>query len=108
VPLFSGNRIGKVRRAIRVLSSVSIYGMLLVVAFYGLALALARGRRREVLPHIGLAVSATGVVILLARSLAGTLVVQSVVGSEQRLEPAGGEVWRILATRSRRSGGWPS
>jgi len=97
VPLFSGNRIGKLRTTIRVLNSMSIYGMLLVVALYGLALALARGRRRQVLLHIGLAVTATGVVILLARTLAGTFVVQSLVGSEPRLEPAGGDVWRILS-----------
>ena len=97
VPLFSGNRIEEVRTAIRVLNSLSIYGILLAVAFYGLALALARGRRREVLLHIGLAVTATGALILLARSLAGTFVVQSLVGSEPQLEPAGGEVWRILS-----------
>jgi hypothetical protein len=97
VPLFNANRIGKIREAIRVLRSVSIYGILLVVALYGLALGLARGRRREVLLHIGLAVTATGVVILLIRSLAGTFVVQSLVGSQPRLEPAGGEVWRILS-----------
>ena len=46
---------------------------------------------------MGLAVTATGVVLILVRSLAGTVLVQSVVGSSATLEPAGRQVWRILS-----------
>jgi hypothetical protein len=97
VELFRGNRIGKLREAIRLVNSMSIYGLLLVAALYGVALALARGRRRQALLHMGLAVTATGVVLILVRSLAGTVLVQSVVGSSATLEPAGHQVWRILS-----------
>jgi hypothetical protein len=97
VTLFRENRIGKLREGIRLVDSLSIYGLLLVAALYGVALVLAVGRRREALLHIGLAVTATGVILLLVRSLAGTVVVQSVVGSSATLEPAGHQVWRILS-----------
>lgn len=95
--LFRENRIGKLREAIRLVDSLSIYGLLLVAALYGLALGLAGGRRRQALLHMGLAVTATGVVLILVRSLAGTVLVESVVGSSATLEPAGRQVWRILS-----------
>jgi hypothetical protein len=97
VPLFRGNQIGKLREAIRLVDSMAIYGLLLVAALYGLALGLAGGRRRQALLHIGLAVTATGVAVILVRSLAGTVIVESVVGSSATLEPAGRQVWRILS-----------
>lgn len=97
VPLFRGNRIGEIRQSISFLKWMSIYGLLLAAALYAVALGLARGRRREVLLHIGLAVAGAGVLVLLIRSLAGTFVVDSLVGSQPSLEPAGKHVWRILS-----------
>lgn len=97
LPLFGANRIGRLREGIRLLKSVSVYGVLAAAALYGVVLALARGRRREVLLRIGLAVFVTGVALLLVRSLAGVAVVDSLVGSNSTLEPAGMDVWRILS-----------
>ena len=97
LPLFSENQIGRLRTAIRVLRWMSIYGLLAALALYGLALWLARGRRLATLLRIGLAITLTGVVVLLLRFFAGTAVVDSIVGSRPTIEPAGKDAWRILS-----------
>jgi Short C-terminal domain len=94
--LFRSDQLGKLRQGIRLLKAVSIYFLLVVVALYGFALWLARGERRKTLLWMGLAVLVTGVAILLARSLVGTAVIDSLAGSQPLIKPAANDGWYVL------------
>jgi hypothetical protein len=61
---------------------------LLVIAGYSLAVYLARGRRRETLRAVGLAFMITGVLVLLARSFVGSIVVNALATTEAAKPPA--------------------
>src|SRR5204863_5234267 len=67
---------------------------LLVLALYGVAIYLARGRRRTVLRSAGFAFIAAGVIALIARSLAGGAVVGALTNAES-VKPAADAAWSI-------------
>jgi hypothetical protein len=96
LPLFRGDTLFRVRQGLALTRWLSRYAVLAAVACYCLALWLARGRRRDTLLRIGVAVSGAGLILLAVRKLAGPFVVDSVLGSRQSLEPAGMDAWRIL------------
>jgi hypothetical protein len=105
VPVLQKDKLRQLRLAVNALKSISVYGMLGVVVLYALALRLARGRRRETLFRIGLAVLVTGVVILIVRTLSGTALTNAVADSQPAFESAGGHAWRIV-TEPLASTGW--
>jgi hypothetical protein len=67
---------------------------LLVVLLYGLAIYLAGPRRRRALRSVGLGFIAAGAIALIARSLAGTAVVDALTANESA-KPAAEAVWSI-------------
>jgi len=67
---------------------------LLAVALYVLAVVLARGRRRRTVMAIGASFVLVGVLVLIARSLAGNVVVGDLVTADSAL-PAAHAVWSI-------------
>jgi hypothetical protein len=66
----------------------------LVLLLYGAAVYLARGRRRRTLRSIGFAFIVAGAIVLIARSLAGTAVVDALAHTEA-VKPAVDAVWSI-------------
>jgi hypothetical protein len=84
-----------VRTGIRALRAVSLLLALLIVGLAGAALVLARGWRREALLRLGLAVVAAGAVVLLARRVAGQLVVDRLVAAPS-VEPAAEAAYLVL------------
>jgi hypothetical protein len=66
----------------------------LALLLYGLAIYLARGRRRETLRAVGFAFVAVGAVVLFARSLAGDAVTSSLAATEAA-EPPVEATWEI-------------
>jgi hypothetical protein len=80
-----------VAKVLRVLPLVLIA---LLLAAFGGAVALGRGRRREVLLMIGFGFIAAGVVALVGRSLGGNAVVDALTSTDAA-RPAAESVWRI-------------
>jgi hypothetical protein len=68
--------------------------LVLGLGLYGLALYLAKGRRRETLRAIGLIFALVGITVLVVRSLAGGVVVDE-LATTAAVEPAANEVWSI-------------
>jgi hypothetical protein len=64
------------------------------LGLYALAIYLARGRRRETVRASGIGFVAIGIVVLVARGLAGNLVVDSLASTDS-VKPAVDAVWSI-------------
>ncbi|MFN8173865.1 MAG: SHOCT domain-containing protein [Solirubrobacteraceae bacterium] len=67
---------------------------ILAIGLYVLAVFLARGRRRRTVMAIGLTFALVGVLVLIARSFAGNVVVDDLVTNDSVL-PAAHAVWSI-------------
>ena len=66
----------------------------LVLAGYALAVYLAKGRRRETLRAVGFCFVAVGILVLLARSIVGNIVVDQLASTEAAKPPAE-DTWTI-------------
>lgn len=82
------------RKAVNLIEGLAVVLTLLAIALFGLAIYLARNRRRETLRAVGLAFIAVGLAVALARSLAGDLVVDA-LASTASVEPAVQDTWEI-------------
>jgi hypothetical protein len=80
--------------AVNVLRSLAIALPLLALLLYGLAVYLARGRRPHTLIVVGACLIFAGVVVLIARSLIGKVVVESLASTES-VRPAASAAWSI-------------
>jgi hypothetical protein len=80
--------------AVNVLRYLALALPLLVLVLYGLAVYLARGRRPRTLIQIGVALIFAGVIVLIARSLLGKVVVESLASTEA-VRPAAEAAWSI-------------
>ena len=78
---------------------------LLTLAAFGLAVWLARGRRRQAVRGIGIAVLVVGVLGLLAANLTGNYVVNSLV-ADRESRKAADNAWNILTDLMRSSFRW--
>jgi hypothetical protein len=84
-----------VQTAVRVLRNLGIVLPLLVLVLYAGALYLARGWRRRALIGVGGGILIATLLVLLARRLVGSAVVDSVAGS-QTVQPAVNSVWNTI------------
>ena len=76
------------------LEALVVVFLVLGLALYGLALYLARGRRRETLRAIGLIFVIVGVLVLVMRSILGGVVVDALAKTAS-VEPAAEDVWSV-------------
>jgi hypothetical protein len=83
--------------AVNVLRSLAIALPLLTLALYGLAVYLARGRRPHTLIVVGCSLVFAGVVVLIARSLIGEVVVETLASTEA-VRPAAAAAWSIATS----------
>ena len=79
----------------QLLRRVAMFLPFVVLALWGIALWLARGRRRTVLRTIGIGLIAVGLLVLVVRSLGGSYVVEELVRSDS-VQPAAQSAWDIL------------
>ena len=93
--LFKESQISTIRTAIDAIRALSIYLALLIVFMLGLAIYLARGWRRRALIYSGFGVLVAGVLVLVARELAQTALLDAVVGSTP-VRPAAAASYAIL------------
>ncbi len=80
--------------AVNVLRNLALALPLLALLLYGLAIYLARGRRPRALIEVGVALVFAGVIVLIARSLIGKIVVES-LASTAAIQPAAAAAWSI-------------
>ncbi|HTR89497.1 MAG TPA: SHOCT domain-containing protein, partial [Solirubrobacteraceae bacterium] len=80
--------------AVRVLRSLAVLLPLLVLLLFGGALALARGRRARTLVNVGLVCVGAALVVLVARSIVGSKVVDTLATTEA-VRPAASAAWSI-------------
>jgi hypothetical protein len=86
------------------LEQVANFVWILAVAAWVGAIWLARGRRRQEVRALGLGLVVVGILILLARFLAGNYLVDNLVVSET-VRPAAHEAWQII-TKALAASGW--
>jgi hypothetical protein len=79
----------------QLLRRVAMFLPFVVLALWGIALWLARGRRRVVLRTIGLGLIAVGLLVLVVRRLGGSYVVEELVSSDS-VRPAAQSAWDII------------
>jgi len=94
IEVLSEDDLSSVQKAGKALRGLAIVLTVLALAVFGLAIYLARGWRRQVLRSIGFAFLLVGVAVLVARSLAGDAVVNS-LSSTEAVQPAVASTWEI-------------
>jgi hypothetical protein len=86
------------------LEQVANYVWILAVACWVGAIWLARGRRRQEVRALGIGLVVVGVLVLLARSLVGSYLVDNIVANDS-VRPAASDAWNII-TESLAAAGW--
>lgn len=76
---------------------------LVPIALWAIALWLARGRRRAILRMIGISAIVTGLLVLVFRRIAGSILVDELT-SAPSVEAAAGDAWDILTSLLRDGG----
>jgi hypothetical protein len=94
--LIKSDQLDGVQTVVRALRNLGFVLPLLVLLTFVGALYLAKGWRREALIAVGGGIVAATLLVLLARRLIGSAVVDS-VGSSETVEPAIRSVWEILS-----------
>jgi hypothetical protein len=75
--VMKGNQLETARTAVKVIRALSYLLVFLVLGLFTLAVYLARGRRRTMLLGVGASVLAVGLLVLVARRLAGNYIVDA-------------------------------
>jgi hypothetical protein len=87
----------------QLLKVLGMWLWLVPLALWALALWLARGRRRDILRMIGISAIVAGLLVLVIRRIAGSVVVDELADTES-LQKAAGDAWDIL-TQQLQDGG---
>ena len=92
--IMKGNQISAARKSVKVIRVLSYFLFFLVIALYGLAIYLARGRRRTLLFGVGVGVLIVGLIVLVVRRLAGDYLVEALTSNDTG-KRAGNAAWAI-------------
>jgi hypothetical protein len=87
------DQLGAAQAGVRAVRVLSTWLLVLVLALYALAIALARGARRETLRNVGCAFVLLGLAILIVRRLAGNYAVDAL--TQPASQGSGERVWLI-------------
>jgi hypothetical protein len=104
IEVLPNDKVSAIQKAVKVLRGVAIVLTLVALALFGLAIYLAGGWRREALRSIGFAFIVIGVLVLVARKLAGDAVVGSLTSTEAS-KPAVTDTWSIATSLLSAQGG---
>jgi hypothetical protein len=94
IEIASNENVVKVNKALDLLRTLAWVLTVVALALFALAIYLADGWRREALRTVGFAFIGIGIAILVARSLAGSTVVNAVASTEA-VKPAADNAWSI-------------
>jgi Short C-terminal domain len=103
IELIKSDQLSTAQDVVKALKGLSLILPLIALALYALAVYLARGWRREAIRAWGVSWILIGLLVLVARSLAGSAVVGSLASTES-VKPAVSAVWDI-GTSLLRDGG---
>ena len=94
IKIISSKSLETAQAGVRVLRSLALIVPLLVLLLFAGAIGLARGRRSRTLINIGFVCIGAGLVALVARSIIGTQVVNTLASTEA-IRPAASAAWSI-------------
>jgi hypothetical protein len=95
--IVSSDQITFVQDLVNLLRKLALILPLAALALYGLAIYLAKGRRRETLRAVGFCFVGIGIAVVAVRSMAGNYVVDSLT-TTAAAEPAASSAWDILTS----------
>jgi hypothetical protein len=95
--IVSSDEITFVQDLVDLLQKLALILPLAALALYGLAIYLAKGRRRETLRTVGFCFIGIGIAVVAVRSLAGNYVVGALT-TTAAVEPAASSAWDILTS----------
>ena len=97
IVLLKSDQLKNAQNAVKVFKTLSIFVVIAVFVLYGLAIALARPRRRTVLLVSGSTLLGVGLLLVIVRRVAGNVLVDSVVKVESS-KLAVNHIWAIGTT----------
>lgn len=97
VVILEGEQVETVRNVTDTLKKAAFWLMIAAVALWIAAVAIGRGRRREVVRAIAIGLVTVGIVLVIVRRFVGTAVVEGIVDVDS-VEPAGIAAWLIATT----------
>ena len=97
IEIVKSDQLSVVQDLVNLLRKLALILPLLALALYGLAIYLARGRRRETVRTVGLCFIGVGLMVLVGRSLAGSYLVDSLTTTAAVQAPASA-AWSILTS----------
>jgi hypothetical protein len=98
IKVLEGAELNQARDAVRVVRKLTLPTVIALIALYALALVLGRRRLPRTLLAVGVAFVATGVLALLARSIAGHRIVDGLLGAHADREAADA-AWGIATSK---------
>jgi uncharacterized membrane protein len=102
IVLVRSNQLGLAQTGVQAVEVLSIWPLLIGVVLIGLAVYLARDRRRTVVRDAAIGFIVIGVVLLVVRKFLGDVVIDSLVKADS-VKPAAHDVWDIYTNLLRES-----
>lgn len=97
VEVMAGDRLEAAQDAVRAIKVLSSLLVLVVIALYGAAIVIARGRRRQTVRAVGASLLAVGLILSIVRTVVGHALIGA-LSNGGRFEPAGTATW-LIGTR---------
>jgi hypothetical protein len=104
VTIMNSDQLGLAQKGVQIIRFLSVWLLILVLVLFGLAIYLARGRRRETLRNVGFAFVLIGLLVVVVREVAGNYVIGGLTDSPS-LDRTGHHVW-IISTSILGDIGW--
>jgi hypothetical protein len=104
VTIMNSDQLGLAQTGVQIIRFLSVWLLILVLILFGLAIYLARGRRRETLRNVGFAFVLIGLLVVVVREVAGNYVIGGLTDSPS-LDRTGHHVW-IISTSILGDIGW--
>lgn len=98
IVILEGDQVDKVRSSTNALKTAAFWLLIASVVLWVAAVAIGRGRRREVVRSIAIGLLTAGILLIVVRRFVGTEVVQALVDVDS-VEPAGIAAW-LIATQT--------
>lgn len=94
IKVLESDQVSVLQDGVKLLRGLSLVLPILSLGLFGVAVAVASGRRRETLMWVGIDLFAAGVVVLVLRNLLGSYVVDA-LAKEESVRPAADAAWSI-------------
>ncbi len=94
ITILESDELETAQTSLKVIKALSVLLIVLVLVLYGVAIYLARGRRREILRASAVSLLFVGILVLVIQRIAGDVVIDSLISTDA-VRPAGREAWVI-------------